>query len=358
MSDTGAYSILERSNWRRFDNGRYIGLAQNEVRASIIPHQASTAGTAHPASAAQSRNNSNSYQGFFFVLQSTLRDMRHSAQAVDAIVPASFAIMRDGSISIEDDHGFPMMRGFPSFPNQPVARGAKWRAPGKRAVDPFNTGQAIVIPFIAEYEYRGTEYYNGILVHRIYAIYSYNYRNEISPHPYARAAGNHKVDILIRAADGLPVLMRDDLTKTYTLANGQVTEFRGFTLTFGSSIAMMNRTEVFESLEKTLITEMPVIDTTGLQDSSIELAHVPEGIKLIIRDIRFIADSSEFLPAEVPRLDQLAQALRQIPDKNFLVEGHTASIGRPDSEMQLSIERAMSLINELVRRGINADRFI
>ena len=37
LADTGAYSIVERSDWRRYDNGRYIGLVRNEVRAFILP---------------------------------------------------------------------------------------------------------------------------------------------------------------------------------------------------------------------------------------------------------------------------------------------------------------------------------
>jgi len=382
MLDAGPYSILERSDWRRYDNGRYVGLVRNEVRASIITH------TAEGNYGNSTFHDSTFYHGNFFVFQSTLRDMRQSAQAVDAIIPVSFEVMSDGSIEIEDDKGFPMMRGFPSFPDKGVTQGVKWYAQGNRAVDPLNTGQAIVIPFIAEYEYRGTEYYTGIPVHRIHALYGYNYKNEVTPHPYTHVRGTHKVDILIRAEDGLPIFMRDELTKAYTLAGGSVTEFRGFTLTFGSGIVPMNKSLVLESLEKTLKIETPVviapppevitgpattgpseaedqarrppppIDTAGLQNSAIDLTPVPEGIKLTIKDIRFMPDSADFLVSERPRLDLLAEALKQIPNRTFLVEGHTASTGRPAGEMQLSVERAKSIIDELVRRGISADRFI
>jgi len=370
MSDAGPFSITERSDWRRYDNGKYVGLVRNEVRASILPQIVS-----------KKNADSTLYQGNFFVMQSTLRDMRHSAQAVDAIIPVSFEIMKSGNTVIEDDRGFPMMRGFPAFPNQHVTKGVKWRAPGNRAVDPFNTGSAVVIPFTAEYEYRGSEYYRDILVHRIYALYGYNYQNPIAPHPYARVMGGHKVDILVRAADGLPLFMRDDLNITYTLADNTKVEFKGFTLTFGSGLVPLNRGEVIASLGNTLNIKppasssgsgsssgtgartpqpkIPEINTNDLQNnSSIDLTPVPEGIKLTIKDIRFIADSPQFLPAEVPRLDLIANALKQIPDRTFLVEGHTASTGQPENEMKLSVERAQSLISELVKRGISAERFI
>jgi outer membrane protein OmpA-like peptidoglycan-associated protein len=99
-------------------------------------------------------------------------------------------------------------------------------------------------------------------------------------------------------------------------------------------------------------------EATG-QIGGLDLVSVPEGIRLIIRDIRFIPDSEEFLPEERPRLDSIAGALKEAaPRQNFLVEGHTASTGRPDGEMELSVRRAKRMVDELVRRGIAADRFI
>jgi outer membrane protein OmpA-like peptidoglycan-associated protein len=100
------------------------------------------------------------------------------------------------------------------------------------------------------------------------------------------------------------------------------------------------------------------LEKTGFQNSSIDLAAVPEGIRLTINDIRFAPDSAEFLAAERPRLDLIAEALKQIPERSFLVEGHTAATGRPAGETELSIERAKRMVDELVKRGIGADRFM
>jgi outer membrane protein OmpA-like peptidoglycan-associated protein len=89
-----------------------------------------------------------------------------------------------------------------------------------------------------------------------------------------------------------------------------------------------------------------------------DIASVPEGIRLTVRDLRFVADSADLLPGEQTRLDTIARALRDFPDRTFLVEGHTAAVGRPQGEMQLSTERAQRIVTELTGRGIPADRFI
>jgi outer membrane protein OmpA-like peptidoglycan-associated protein len=88
------------------------------------------------------------------------------------------------------------------------------------------------------------------------------------------------------------------------------------------------------------------------------MAAVPGGVRLTVKDIRFVPDSDEFLAAEYPRLDKIAQALEQIPDRTFLVEGHTAAIGRAQGEMDLSLRRAKRMVDELVSRGISASRFL
>jgi outer membrane protein OmpA-like peptidoglycan-associated protein len=167
------------------------------------------------------------------------------------------------------------------------------------------------------------------------------------------------------------------LDETYTTANGSTVQFKGFTFTFGEVIVPMDRGEIIASLGNILrIEQIPdpaivkqpipgpsesddrVFNPTGLKDSSIDLTPIPEGIRLTIKDIKFAPDSAEFLPAERSRLDLLAEALKQIPNRTFLVEGHTAAIGRPAGEMELSIERAKRMVDELVKRGISVDRFI
>ena len=371
-----AYSILERADWRRFDNGRYTGLVNQEIRAHIIPVQAGDSGGRAL------------FQGNFFVMQNTLRDMRQAARAVDAVIPVVFEIDDDGFMLMENDRGFPVLRGFPAFPAEPVRPGSRWQAPGRRAVDPLNTGYPLIIPFVAEYEYRGTEVYLGTLVHRIHANYASRYVNEILPETdlqlegiirlgssFQRIQGSHRVEILLRVEDGLPIFMRDNLDVMYTMTDGSTVRFTGFTLTFGQGIVPMDRVQLIASIENVFSIEEQVTDTPEVHvddtpedqaddplivftDTAIDVVPVPEGIRLTIRDIRYAPDSAEFLPEERYRLDLIADALRQIPDRTFLVEGHTAAVGLPTGEMQLSIERAERMIEELVRRGISADSFI
>ena len=139
---SGTYSIVERSDWSRYVNGKYTGLTHREVHGFL---KQNTAGNSE----------SFSYNGNFFVLEETLRDMRRGAKSIDTIVNVSFEIQPDGRLSLDGDSAFPSLRGFPAFPTEAVYPGTTWKAQADRAVDPLNSGKAVIVPFTAEYEYKG-----------------------------------------------------------------------------------------------------------------------------------------------------------------------------------------------------------
>ncbi len=307
LEQTGPYTVIDKSNWSRYDNGKYIGHVYREVRASIIPQSGED--TEHLL-----------YQGNFFVLEETLRDMVQSAQEVDAIIPVSFEIYKDGNIKIDDDYGFPSLRGFPAYPAEAVSPGSKWTAPGVRAVDPLNTGYPVPVPIFAEYEYRGIETYKEIPVYRISSRYATRFRGG---REIAAVNGTHAVDILIRVSDGLPLMMRDTMDETYIFAEGNTVRFRGFTLSFGESSLPLNREEMIASINKDFGIEddSQKPDQEALPESgqNIEVTRVPEGIKLTLNDLRFAADSAQLLPEENIRLEKIARILQTIPDRFILI---------------------------------------
>lgn len=85
------------------------------------------------------------------------------------------------------------------------------------------------------------------------------------------------------------------------------------------------------------------------------IADGPKGLLISIENLQFIADSAQLLDGETERLDTIALALKEATkDGGFtiLVEGHTASVGKPTGEMNLSIERSRTIINEMTKRGV------
>ena len=89
----------------------------------------------------------------------------------------------------------------------------------------------------------------------------------------------------------------------------------------------------------------------------IEPSKTEKVIKITMYDIKFVADKADILPEESGRIDVIVEALMKVAgDAHFLIEGHTADVNRPNEQMKLSIERAERIAEELVKRGIAADR--
>jgi len=329
-----AYTLVERSDFLRYDNGKYTGHAYREVRAAINPD-----GTAD--------NGMTRYHGNYIVMEETLHDMRQSARAVNAIVPVKFALDERGGIRIEDDKGYPVLRNFPVYAISGVDPGTAWKAAGSRAVDPLNEGIIQHVPFMARYLYKGIEDYKGTSCHIIEAEYetadNFASAGGAAGSFLTKVNGKHTVTIILAASTGILVLSRDNFDETFSWNDGKTVRFKGFTLCFGQGLIPIDT----NSIQKT------IKETKGL-----ELEKIDSGLRLSIRELQFKSDSAELLPGEAPRLDLIAASLAGIEGRTFLVEGHTASTGRAEGEAELSVDRAKTIVDELVRRGIPANRFI
>jgi outer membrane protein OmpA-like peptidoglycan-associated protein len=72
--------------------------------------------------------------------------------------------------------------------------------------------------------------------------------------------------------------------------------------------------------------------------------------------VLFATGKSTLLGSARQRLEQVADTLKQAPDQKITVEGHTDSTGTPDRNQTLSEQRANSVREFLVSRGVPAEQ--
>jgi outer membrane protein OmpA-like peptidoglycan-associated protein len=91
-----------------------------------------------------------------------------------------------------------------------------------------------------------------------------------------------------------------------------------------------------------------------------EVNRVGEGINITFNEdagVYFDTNKSAVKGASATTLDKLAGILKEYPNSNILVEGHTDSAGPEDYNMKLSEQRAESVTNYLISQGIDGNRF-
>ncbi len=99
--------------------------------------------------------------------------------------------------------------------------------------------------------------------------------------------------------------------------------------------------------------EDPVQPETSVKDT-------PGGLTIVMENLQFVADSSELLPQEKPRVDLIAAEIKKILNSGeytIRVDGHTADVNKPNGQRTLSFQRAEAVVNQLVNQGINKDLF-
>ncbi len=72
--------------------------------------------------------------------------------------------------------------------------------------------------------------------------------------------------------------------------------------------------------------------------------------------ILFASGKSTLLPDARSKLDQVADALKSAQEQSYIVEGHADSRGSTPLNQRLSEQRAETVRNYLVERGISPDR--
>ncbi len=92
------------------------------------------------------------------------------------------------------------------------------------------------------------------------------------------------------------------------------------------------------------------------QLSDLQATQTDRGLVLTLGDVLFATGKAELLGGAARNLDRLAQYLKDTPEKNILIEGHTDSVGGEDYNMELSRNRALSVRDALLDRGISAER--
>ncbi len=99
-----------------------------------------------------------------------------------------------------------------------------------------------------------------------------------------------------------------------------------------------------------------LVDFSQSDTVAMALQPIKKDVAVVLHNLFFALNSAELLPESEPSINDLYQFLVQNPDVQIHIVGHTDSTGSLEYNMRLSNNRAKSVFDELVGRGIEADR--
>ena len=98
------------------------------------------------------------------------------------------------------------------------------------------------------------------------------------------------------------------------------------------------------------------VDTAGNYELQIKLKPVKAGTKFTLRNILYDTDSYVLKQESFTELDKLVQFLKDNPNLKAEIQGHTDNEGSPEHNKVLSLNRAKSVVEYLIEKGIDKTR--
>ncbi len=381
FSPAAHYAHTERENVRVYHGRRYQGLQYRGRRVYL--QQAGSSLVDERIGGGDSGTSGELYRGSVYLIKTLTRDAVRMLQPVDKEISVECRVSHQGFTPVEGTD-LPIRTGFPVLAQGDISAGTTWKAAGSDAVY-LEDGTLVTQPFQCTYTYREA----GIYMERPAQIIDFSY-TFAKADPYGvrpRALrGTSSGEIALFTDERGGYFIKERLTRHYLDNGTPASREEGFRLTWGRGITIGE----IESLQRTMIASLQgeengqppggqpgrpedapgaagepgsgsstgTAETETPEDEPIEVERTTEGIKLNLPRIHFVPDQATILPREKNRLDKLADMLKKVPDASFMVKGHTADVGTKQSQYDLSIERARTIIEEMVARGLEPSRFV
>lgn len=90
--------------------------------------------------------------------------------------------------------------------------------------------------------------------------------------------------------------------------------------------------------------------------NDLQARQTERGIVLTLSDVLFDTGQAELKPGAMSAIDRLAAFMREYPDRNVRIEGHTDSRGSEELNRDLSQRRAAAVETALLARGVGPER--
>lgn len=103
---------------------------------------------------------------------------------------------------------------------------------------------------------------------------------------------------------------------------------------------------IHDTIQEVRYDTVNVIQTTRIKSTD----------KIELPNVQFKTDSDELLPGSIPDIQKLGEFLARNDSVTAIIQGHTDDVGDDQHNMALSLARAESVKEELVRMGIDPNR--
>jgi len=262
---------------------------------------------------------------------------------------SSFSRDKTGLIDIHPSYFMPVVRNVPLFDDRDYEPGDTWEMDGYEVHDlraGYGIEEAFSFPVKVKYKYLGKGEKDGEEYDIISIFYSISERisDYYSKYPIypVKITGYSDQTLYWDNTAGRPYAYEEEFNIQFNLSNGRINEFTG---TAGAKVTeseLMDKNAIAGRIEERLERERLENAIVNIDDN---------GVTITLGSINFGADSSELSFAEKKKLDVIVDILKNYPERDVLITGHTALAGTAAGRMELSKQRASMVAEYFFAEG-------
>ena len=185
-------------------------------------------------------------------------------------------------------------------------------------------------------------------------IYSFQLPNQVRPFKTLWVKGNVFDE---KTKQGLPSAVElINLATAQTISKVQTDEEGNYliTLPIGNDYAFNVNRKGYLFYSENFFLKQSSTDTT--YTINIPLTPIEINASIVLKNIFFDVNKAELKQESMIELDRVIQLLKENPAVKIEIGGHTDNVGKPADNLVLSNNRAKSVINYFLYKGIPADR--
>jgi outer membrane protein OmpA-like peptidoglycan-associated protein len=260
-----------------------------------------------------------------------------------------------GYYDIDPAFEVPPTQNVPIFPEEPVSVGDSWSFEGREIInlqESLDVSAGYQGPILARisfpvgYRFEAIEERDGEPVAVIDVDYVLHHRpTGVSPDLWypVLISGEISQRIYWNLERGRLVESDGTYVFSFAMATGDMVVFQGTTRSEVIDSRPLDRENVRRQIEDDL-------RDRGVEDA--EVTSDDRGVTITLDNIQFPPDSAALIPAEQEKLRQIGEILRNYPENDILVSGHTALAGTPEGRQRLSEQRAAAVGEFLIDEGV------
>lgn len=262
---------------------------------------------------------------------------------------SSFKIKKNGEYIVDEKYKYPNIQSLPTFPEIKNLDQIppKWEKQGKEIINLLDMNLKIMIPFIVKYTYLGKEtlhyYGQDVIVHKIQYEYELNHKVVPGNGPIKHIKGKTKGIIYFSTEMHIPLYDEQNLFYEFLLKNNQIFRETFFIKSWYRKAKKINKKELKEKFNP-------------IQNENFTIRENERGISIDLNSILFDFDSYELKENSKQTLDQIIEVLKQYPNQEIQILGHTDNIGDENYNEELSEKRAKTVVEYLLQKGLSENQ--